>query len=400
MKLKFIISFFLLTAIASFFSCTDEPASLGIELISSDYVTVKTYDSINDTISQSSSYFKRVIPLGTADWFLVGRYQDNTNPSLDITASSLLKFVFGLADSLKSDLNSDNINVLDSWIELTNRYTFTDTLGTMNFSVHKVNSYWTSFGFTIDSLPQLQYDMVDVSSDFSISDTMYTFHIDENLPLGWMKNAADNTVGSNYGIYLEPSMSSNKVLGFQALTPVSSNAARLFVVIEKPGVYTDTINGFVSADISLVDGPEPNLSTDLMCVQSSVAINSKLTFDIGVLPPGIVINKAELIVSADSINSIKGSGFSNNLIAKYLSYADSLNTEGNSVTLVYNNNQFIGDITAFVRSWVTKNENYGLLLEAGNQVLGLELFALKGSDFSVVAERPRLRVTYTQPMNL
>ena len=390
----------MLTTIASFFSCTDEPSSLGIELISSDYVTVKTYDSINDTISQSSSYFKRVIPLGTADWFLVGRYQDNTNPSLNITASSLLKFIFGLADSLKSDLNSDNINVLDSWVEFTNRYTFTDTLGTMNFSVHKVNSYWTPFGFTIDSLPQLQYNMTDVGSDFSISDTMYTFHLDENLPLSWMKNAADNSVESNYGIYLDPSMSSTKILGFQALTPISSNAARLFVVIEKPGVYTDTINGFVSADISLVDGDVPVLPDGMIGLRSSVAINSKLTFNIGVLPPGIVINKAELIINADSINSIKGSGFSNNLVAKYLSYADSLNTEGNAVTLAYSNNKFTGDITSFVRSWVTQNENYGLLLEAGNQVLGLELFALKGSDFSTIAERPRLRVTYTQPMNL
>jgi len=68
--------------------------------------------------------------------------------------------------------------------------------------------------------------------------------------------------------------------------------------------------------------------------------------------------------------------------------------------LAYSNNKFTGDITSFVRSWVTQNENYGLLLEAGNQVLGLELFALKGSDFSTIAERPRLRVTYTQPMNL
>lgn len=382
----------MLTAILSFISCSDEPSSLGLELIGSDYLSVKTYDSINDTISQSSSYFKKVIPLGNADWILVGRYQD-------LKASSLLKFIFGLADSLKTDLNNDNINVLDSWIELSNRYTYTDTLATMNFTVHKVNSYWTPFNFTIDSLPGLQYEMTDVSSDFTISDTMYTFHLDENLPLNWMKNSADNTVESNYGIYLEPTMVSTKVVGFQALTPVSSDAARLFVVIEKPGVYTDTINGFVSADISLVAGDVPVLPNGMIGVRSSVAINSRLMFDTGVLPQGIVINRAELFITADSINSIKGSSFSNNLVARYLSFADSLNTEGNSVTLAFSGNQFIGDITSFVRSWVTQNENNGILLEAGNQVLGLELFSLRGSDYAVISERPRIRISYTLPMN-
>ena len=164
----------------------------------------------------------------------------------------------------------------------------------MNFTVHKVNSSWSSTAFTIDSLSELQYDVNDVSSNFSISDSTYSFHIDEALPLGWMKNSADNNLESNFGIYLEPTMLSNKVVGFQALTPLSSQAAKLTVVIEKPGVYVDTISGFISVDISLVDGPLPDLPQGIMCVQSSVSINSKLTFDIGMLPPGLVINKAEL----------------------------------------------------------------------------------------------------------
>ena len=384
-----------------FLSCSDEPSSLGIELIGSDYILVRTYDSINDTINQNSSYYKEVIPLGNSDWILVGRYQSPEPPEQSIVASSLLKFIFGLADSLKTDIKADNINVLDSWIELRNRYTYTDTLATMNFSVYKVNSFWSSTSFTIDSLSKLQYEMIDVSSDFLISDSTYTFHIDEDLPLSWMKNSADNTLESNFGIYLEPTITSNKVVGFQALTPLSSQAAKLTVVIEKPGVYIDTINGFISADISLVDRPDfvPILQDSLMYVQSSVSINSKLTFDIGILPAGLVINKAEIFITSDSINSVKGSIFNNNLRAFYLNSPDSTITEGNAISLSFKDNNYTGDITSFVRKWVSRNENFGILIEAGNPILGLELFALKGSDYSEISERPRLRITYTQQKN-
>ena len=379
-----------------FLSCSDEPSSLGIELIGSDYILVRTYDSINDTINQNSSYYKEVIPLGNSDWILVGRYQ---SPEQSTVASSLLKFIFGLADSLKTDIKADNINVLDSWIELRNRYTYTDTLATMNFSVYKVNSFWSSTSFTIDSLSKLQYEMIDVSSDFLISDSTYTFHIDEDLPLSWMKNSADNTLESNFGIYLEPTITSNKVVGFQALTPLSSQAAKLTVVIEKPGVYVDTINGFISADISLVDGSLPTLPTGLICAQSSASINSKLTFDIGILPAGLVINKAEIFITSDSINSVKGSIFNNNLRAFYLNSPDSTITEGNAISLSFKDNNYTGDITSFVRKWVSRNENFGILIEAGNPILGLELFALKGSDYSEISERPILRITYTQQKN-
>ena len=91
MKLFYIFPIILLAVSLLFISCSDEPSSLGVELVGSDYITVKTYDSINDTISQNSSFFKSVIPLGSADWLLVGRHQ---SPEQNIEASTLLKFIF------------------------------------------------------------------------------------------------------------------------------------------------------------------------------------------------------------------------------------------------------------------------------------------------------------------
>lgn len=389
MKFKFIFSFTIVLLAALIVSCSDEPSSLGIELIGSENISAKIFDTSVDSSAQTSSYFKKVVALGNTDWLLLGKYQN-------IEASALLRFVFGLPDSLKTALIDGDINVIDSWINLTTRYVYTDSLALMNFTVHEVNSSWSATSFTIDSLFKLNYEPNDISSQFTITDTLYTFHIDNSLTLSWMKNAADKTLESNYGIYLDPTASSAKVIGFQAFTALSSQAAKLTVVIEKPGAYVDTLNGFIAADISLVDRPDlPILPDGLMCTQSSVTVASRLIFNLQNVPDGIIINKAELFITPDSLASIKGSSFSNSLRVSYLRYADSLNTEGNPAFLNFSNNKYSGDITLFVRNWISRKENYGLLIESGNFGSGLELFALKGSSYSDLAERPRLKITYT-----
>jgi hypothetical protein len=389
LKFSYFFPILFLFILALFYSCTDEPSSLGIELIGSENISAKIFDTAVDTTAQSTSYFKKVIALGSADWILIGKYQD-------ITASALLRFVFGLPDSLKNDLKDGNINVLDSWIILRTRYVYTDSMAAMNFTVHKVNSSWSSTAFTIDSLSKLVYEPNDVSSQFTPTDTLYTFHLDGALPLAWMKNTADKTVESNFGIYLDPSLSSTKVVGFQAFNAISADAAKLFVVIEKPGVYVDTINGFIAADISLVDRPNvPSLPAGLISVQSSVAINSRLTFDLGKVPASVVINKAEIFIAPDTIASIKGSKFNNSLKLSYLRYADSLNVEGNPSFLSFKDNKYTGDVTLFVRNWINRKENNGILIESGSPTSGLELLALKGSDYFEISERPRLLITYT-----
>jgi hypothetical protein len=388
LKFNYIFPILFLFILVLFSSCTDEPSSLGVELIGSENISVKIFDTAVDSAEQTSSYFKKVIPLGTADWLLIGKRQE-------ITASALMKFVFGLPDSLKNDVKDEKINVLDSWIIMRTRYVYTDSMAAMNFTVHKVNSSWSSTAFTIDSLSKLNYEPNDASSQFTITDTLYTFHLDGSLPLAWMKNAADKTLESNFGIYLDPTDASNKVIGFQAFTAISSEAAKMFVVIEKPGVYVDTINGFISADISLVDGSLPSLQPGLICTQSSVSVNSRLKFNLGNIPAGIIVNKAELFITADTIASIKGSRITNSLRLFYLKYADSLNTEGNPVSLSYKDKKYSGDITSFVRNWIDTKNNNGMLIESGNPASGLELFALKGSNYSEISERPRLRITYT-----
>ena len=320
MKFHYVFVLLLLAVLTLFLSCSDEPSSTGIEILESDFIIVKTFDSQVDTIEQNTSFFRRVVPLGSSAWVLIGKYQTS---SQTLASSALLKFIFSLPDSIEEAITKDSINVLDSWVILTNSYVYGDTLATMNFTTHKVNSNWNSTTFTIDDLPGLQYNPDDASSEFSASDTLYSFHLDENLVYSWMQNTVDTSLAKNYGIYLEPTASSNKIVGFQALTSTSSQAAKLFVVIEKPGEYVDTINGLILADVSAVAGSEPSLPPGLIAAQSSVTVNSKLNFDVGVLPVGLVINKAELILSSDSINAVYGSSYNNTLRVYYHNTYDS-----------------------------------------------------------------------------
>lgn len=378
----------------SFLACEDEPSAIGIELLASDLISVRTFDSQTDTLDQNSSYHKNVIHLGASIKILIGKHEDNE-------ASSLLKFIFGLADTLKDDIIAGDLDVNEAWIEITTMYVYVDSNEVMDFTVHEVNSFWDPFEFTIDSLPNLSYEMNDISLNKEITDTNYVFNIDPDVVLSWMKNAADTSLEKNYGIYLKPVDNSGKVVGFQALTSTSSQAAKLTLVIEKTGSYVDTINGFIFADVSVVDGGLPVLPPEDIAVQSSISVNSIIAFDLSAVPEGVVINSAELIVQRDSINTLTGSSFTNNLLAYFVkdSSAKEVEEEG-AFKLSFKDNGYSGDITSYVRRWINEKNNQGVMLRSGNEIEGLELFALLGSTAVNFAERPRLKIVYTVKENL
>ena len=389
-RLSIILSIFIISI--SFFACEDEPSDIGIELIASELISVRTFDSQTDTIDQNSNFHKNVILLGASSKILIGKHQD-------IEASSLLKFIFGLADTLKDDIIAGDVDVNEAWIELTNSYVYVDSNEVMDFTVHKVNNTWDPFTFTIDSLPKLLYEMNDISSNKEITDTNYVFNIDPAVVLSWMKNAADTSLEKNYGIYLKPVDNSGKVVGFQAFTSTSSQAAKLTLIIEKTGSYVDTINGFIFSDVSVVDGDLPLLPAEDIAVQSSISVNSIIVFDLSVIPEGIVINSAELTIQRDSINTLTGSSFDNSLKAFFVEDSTAKEVdEGGSFTLSLKDNSYSGDITSYVRIWINEMRNHGVMLRSGDDIEGLELFALKGSTANF-AERPSLKIVYTVKEN-
>jgi hypothetical protein len=372
------------------YSCKDNPTIVGASLLKNDYLNVKQLDSNADTLHQTSSYYKKVIPLGSSGYMLVGN-------KANVKASTLIDYAISLADSVITDLNSGAVSVVSSTIRFIPAYTFGDSNASFDFSVHKVNSIWTSVGFDADSLSGLVYDQTDVSSNHQFSDTLVSVDLSNSLVTNWLKEVADSTYGTDYGIYLLPSSTSNKIVGFEVLNSSLTSASSLHIVLQKPGVYTDTLIFYPSKDVSVVTGNLPASVNGDIFIQSSLSINSKLWFDVSSIPKNALINNAELTLTRDSLTTITGNPYTNSLGVYILSDSstDVLSDSTLILTLAGSGNIFQGNITPFVQSWVDKGNNQGLLIKTATPRTGLELFAIKGSNAANSSLRPHLQITYT-----
>lgn len=374
----------------NFISCTDEPSSIGVDLLQGDRVNVRTFDSQEDTINQTFSNFKEPVVLGFASRILIGKRGD-------ARASALMRFIFSITDTLRQDFLDGNIQVNESKIELDPIYIYTDTSAVFDFTVHEITSNWSSAGFTSDSLSSLTYEPMDVSSNKNFTDSVYSFNLGNDLVLSWIIFSIDSSQGSNKGIYYKPTESSEKVVGFQALTVTSTTAAKLNIVIEKPGSWIDTINGFIFEDVSTAESDLSSLPTDIVGIRSSVSYQSRLYFDVSEADSDVVVNNAELILTIDSINTVTGSPSNSNITAYRVT--DSTNNafdQSFNVTLSKVGNLYVGDITAFVNIWLNTRDNQGLLIRPQSYTEGLELIAFKGSSSSLLSERPRLKIVFTR----
>ncbi len=388
MKYPLSIILIILFIVINFLSCSDDPTSIGIDLLEGDFVIVSTFDTQDDTVTQTSSFFKEVVPLGLSSKVLIGKRDE-------LDATTLMNFAFFIADSLRQDFLDGNILVNTAFIELTPTYTYTDSIAEYDFTVHEITSDW-SIGFTSDSLANLSFDGEDLSSNKNFTDSIYTFDLNNDFVLQWIKISIDSSLGKNNGIYIIPTMSTGKVVGFEALTTTSSDAAKFRVVIEKPGSFVDTIRAFIFADVSAIIAELPVLPVVDIGVQASTTIQSRLFFDVSEVPRDIIINKAELILTEDTLSSITGSSFNPNLtVFKITDSSDVTIDEGTAIFLIKNNNIYTGDITSFITSWITNEDNQGMVIRPASLIEGLELFAIRGSEYPELSERPRLRIVFT-----
>lgn len=391
------ISLFFLSAISIFFivSCNDSPTDLGTKFLSQDGVEVLKLDSSIDTINQTSYSFKNVFPLGASSQLLLGKAEN-------VTSNVLLLFVFAIPDSIKEELALRNLTVIDSYVEMNKNYSFGDSNAVFDYSVYKVNERWLSSTFTADSFAFLDYDnSVDLSFNrTTANDTVYSFHLDTTLTSSWLQNYVDTTVASNYGILLSPTDNTQKVLGFTAFNVNGQNDPRLRIVVQKPGSYIDTLVGYIASDISVVLGDIPNVGTENIVIQSSLTSEAKLIFDFSVVPEDVVINLATLTLTLDTLATKTGSSFSNRLSVYLL--ADSVTNKLNPdfvYTLDRSGATFTGDITNILRAWNNRVDNQGLLIKSTLEFWGLETFVLKGSNASLIEQRPRLEIVYSRGKN-
>jgi len=370
--------------------CSDDPSSIGTDLLKDDRLNILEKDSFTDTLRQSSSYLKRVSPLGASNRILLGR---NAN----VESSVLLKFLLGLHDSIEADLLEDSINVLSAKVILTQTYFFGDSAAPFDFSAYSITSGWTAVTFTSDSLGLLIYDPQDVSSNRNfVNNDSLEFNIDNQLVLNWLKAKADTNTADDMGIYIKSSDNTQKVLGFYSYNTSDNPFPVLEVIIEKRGTYQDTLSFIPYGAVSAVVSSFPAISSENILVQNSLEIQSKLRFDVSSIPSTAKINYAELTLTLDTLETIRGSAYTKSVIAFFL--IDSLNNSLDSMrlaTLSVSGQQYKGDITYYVQSWVNGTNNQGLLIASTILGEGVELLAFKGNGSADASIRPRLKIVYT-----
>ena len=370
------------------FSCSDSPSSLGSDLLSQDLINILELDSAKDSLFQSASVYKKVIELSSANRLLLGK-KDN------IEAGILIKFLIFFVDSIKQQLTNNELSVLSAKVEFTKNYTFGNSTVPIDFSVHKINSNWST-GFTSDSLTLLTYDANDISFSKTFSDSINGFNFDTQTALNWLKASADSSIPIDNGLYIKPAMSSEKIVGFQALTIEDLPIPLLKIIIQKTGVYSDTLSYFPSVDLSVVSGSLPDVGTENIGIQAGLNSEARLFFDLSSLPKDIVVNYAQLILTVDTIKTITGSSFTNSVRVNYITDSTNLAIDSTfSLFLDRDGSTFKGSVTSFIQRTLIESNNQGLLLSASDKLNGVELFAIKGSNAAALAERPNLQIIYT-----
>lgn len=373
-----------------FFSCKESPTDIGIGLLKNNIVNLKTLDSSADSLKQTSSYFHKTIPLGVGSKLMLGNYKN-------VSGSVLLKFLFvTLPDSIATDVLSNVATIKSSVVYMFPYVTYGDSTTNLDFTVHKVNSYWGTATFDADSLPALSYDANDISSNKNIVDTSTSFSIDNSLVKQWIALSVDSNYSSINGIYIKPTPDTKKLVEFQAFTSLTGNYSQLSVVFEKAGVYSDTISFYPIGDISVIQSTQPQVNKDEMVVQGGSTYNSKLWFDVSKIPANSTINQATLTLTMDSARSDYVTSIYNGLFIWNLSDSSAVTIDSsNSVVIGLSGNIFQGDITKLVQSWVDKHKNQGMLLEDYNMFEGVDLYAIKNGKSSDYSLRPKLRISYT-----
>jgi hypothetical protein len=372
-------------------SCKENPTSVGLDLLKNDLVGVKSLDSYSDSLQQKSSYFQKVMSLGGGTTLLLGK-------DINVEASSLIKFYFsGLADTTVSDIKSNVTQVVSATVYMYPIYNFGDTLAAFDFSVHQINSDWTSAGFDADSIASFSYNSTDISSNRVVTDTVTSFDIPGSIVSGWIKAYSDSNFIGDEGIYLTPSsVVSQRIIGYQALSLNSSTATILKIVLYKPGSYSDTLSFYPTSDLAVVKGFLPSVSPTNIVVQGGLTARSKLWFDASKIPNNAVINQAILTLTIDTTQSVFGPNSGNSITVFNLSdSASSLIDSSKSISLTKNGNIISGDISSLVQKWIDSKNNQGLILQDTYQSDEVELFVFRGSKDSNHALRPRLKIIYT-----
>lgn len=377
------------------FSCNDDPTSIGSNLVpDDDKISFSEYDTNVENPNQSSSYYKTIKGLGTAEKILVGKnsYSESV---------AMLQYKFYLSDSLNTLLKNNQIKVNKATLSMPITYSLGNKSLPFDFTVHNIKSSWSPVGFNVDSLSSLSYDSPDISSSRTYNDTLVTLELHTETVKSWLKAEAD-TQGTqpNRGMIFKPSAATQRFIGFNAVKLYDdSKLPTLIVEIEQPGGFLDTLSATPYTDIHAVTGTSPILQNNIV-LQGGLVSQGSLFFDLSSLPKDIIINNASLILTVDQANTLDGEPKSDSIwVQVYKDSTEKTFTADSSVITILelqDDGKFIGDISWMVQKWLSDSttHNHGVKLSLYDESVTAARISLYGSKAQDQALRPRLKIVY------
>jgi hypothetical protein len=391
----FQLSFILIISLFIYNACNDDPSSIGSNLIpSNENVTFFELDSYKANLTQSSSSFDKKLIFGNSDRVLLGKYSYGE-------ASALYRFSLFLPDTTYTKILNGQFQIEKAWMQLKPVYTHGNKTSNFDFSVHQIRSTWNVTGFDRDSIASLKYDAGNVGSVFSNTDSLIQFNINNNVILEWLKFSKDSTSApKNYGLMLKPTNSTNKLLGFNSVITTNNSTDNVLFYVVKRGTAKDTIALSPFLNNFTYTSANPIQNTN-MYLEGIYSRKGQLFFNISSLPKTIIVNKATVELTVDTLNSFYGKPIKDSLFVQLL--ADSttrkLTSDSTSYTILSRSgNKYIGDVTYPVQRWVTGMANHGFILSLWDEYSSPSRVTIYGSKNSDKALRPKLKIIYMQKL--
>lgn len=279
---------------------------------------------------------------------------------------------------------------------MTSSYKFGDTLAALDFSAHEIQKSWSLSDFKVDSLSQLSYDQTDASSNRTVSDTLTTFNLSNELVYKWLKDEKSSSSANTYGLLIKPKAGTNKFFGYYAYGTDQSLIPHLTIVVQKAGSYTDTVTYYSYMDTHVIEGTTTEINSQTMTVQSGLSYLGKLWFDISKVPVNAIINNATLTLTLDTINSKFGTSYTPEIYVYNLSDSANNSTDDTYLSsLTRSGNKFSGSITGVVNKWIKTRQNLGLVFHPATILEGLEKYVFYNSNANDPTNRPKLTLLYT-----
>lgn len=390
---NFFVYLLILLLSLSLIACSDDPTSVGSNLIpGEDNIKFDLLDTYQDSVNQSSSFYKDTLNLAGSSVILLGK--------TDFAESRfLIKFFPTVPDSILTYYKNGQAFVKQAWINFKTLYRLGDKNSNFDFSIHQIRQNW-ALNFNEDSLASFQYDNVNVGSNVTVTDTSVSVKLQTGVLDEWIQYR-DSTISTvNYGLYFVPSQNSEQILGFRGISYAADTAQpTVYFVFEKPNEWVDTLYILPAQNKHVILSSTPQ-SSDEIYLQAGYGLRGQLYFDLSKLKKGSIINKAILELTGDMSKSALSSTLNDSSVS-VTRYGDSLRTKLTSdslvvVSLTRSGNVYSGNISYFVQNWVNNGKNYGMRLTMGDELGSASRLVFFGSSYIEADKRPRLKITYVQ----